>query len=80
MEPTFSGFPQAAAISEKLMPGDTDNPVPWKEMTLSSPISFSTWKKLILSQERKTVKKRRRQVKNKAYLGWRGHYVIAQQC
>lgn len=57
MEPTSSGFPQAVAISEKLMPGATDTPTPWKQMTLSSPISFSTWKKLISSQERKTIKK-----------------------
>lgn len=55
MEPTSSGFSQAVAISEKLMPGDTDNPTPWNEMTLFSPISFSTWKQQIFFTENKNI-------------------------
>lgn len=78
MEPTSSGFSQAVAMSEKLMPGDTDNPTPWNEMTLFSPISFSTWKQQIFFTENKKYNREDAKSKTKRYLGWRGHNVVAQ--
>ena len=44
-KPTSSDNSGDATTSEKLIGGVTDNPTPWKEITLFSPISFSTWKK-----------------------------------
>ena len=43
---TSSGFSMPAVIPLKLISGATDNPTPWYEINLRSPICFSTWKQL----------------------------------
>lgn len=52
-QPTSSGFLLAVMISGKLISGATDNPAPWKEITLFSPTSLSTWRYAIESNEQK---------------------------
>lgn len=55
MEPTSSGVSQEAEISEKLTSGATDNPTPWKETILFSPICFNTWGKKVGAKEKKSI-------------------------
>lgn len=80
IELTSSGLPQEAVISEKDISGATDNPVPWKEIILFSPISFSTWKSIV---SQLTTHKRKSSITRKTrsettYLAWRRHDVVTQ--